>query len=264
MIIVKISGGLGNQLFQYAFGLFLENSSKEKVLFDVSFYKKNKERKLEIEILITDRKIEVGIFRKIFFKILNLYYQQENAFTFVDYEKVKSKKYLDGYWQNINYINPIETDLLKKISILNLNNSEIYSEKNSTSVHIRKADYVGNEDVNICDRTYFSKAMDLIKSKTGCKTFLIFSDDISEAKEMFLKNELKGCEIIFIEPQKENPARDMFSMSLCQNNIISNSTFSWWSAFLNNNDKKIVISPKVWNRKALNEINLIPKKYITL
>lgn len=265
MKIVKLQGGLGNQLFQYSFGKFLEYKLGEDIFFDISFYKKNKGRKLEIENLIKNKIVKTNLAQKITYKLFNLYYTQENSFSFLEAKNLKQKKYFDGYWQNISFIEPITKELLQEFEIFYLENYKINEDfRNTTSIHIRKTDYVNNDDVSICNEEYFINAINIIKNKTNCSTFLVFSDDIPASKEMFSKNNTNKDNLIFMETTINNPLNDLLLMSQCDNNIISNSTFSWWAAFLNKNLKKIVITPKIWHKKLKNEVNLIPETYIKL
>ena len=109
--------------------------------------------------------------------------------------------------------------------------------QNTCSIHVRRGDYLNlSEHHPLCDIEYYKDAMEHMPNDT---VYLVFSDDISWCKENFL-----GDNYIFIEDNSD--IFDLYLMSLCHNNIIANSSYSWWGAWLNNNKNKIVVSPKMW------------------
>jgi hypothetical protein len=105
------------------------------------------------------------------------------------------------------------------------------------SVHVRRTDYLGTGDYLIkLDEQYYKKAIAMFPDNK----IMVFSDDIEWCKQ---QDTFQGDRFVF---SRETPSRDMFLMSRCQNNIIANSTFSWWAAYLNKNNDKIVVGPKKW------------------
>jgi len=117
--------------------------------------------------------------------------------------------------------------------------------KNSCSIHIRRGDYTSNVNSNIhgtCSLEYYKKATEYMQNKYKDIYYYIFSDDITWVKE-----NLKLENAVYIESEEKRiPHEDIYLMSLCSNNIIANSSFSWWGTWLNNNLNKTVIAPKRW------------------
>jgi len=150
---------------------------------------------------------------------------------------------LVGYYQSDKYFNEYESiirelftpkkDILEKFK-------KSYSFEDSVSFHIRRTDYLGKMDYHpVQSLEYYDEGLKYIRSKKNIKKIYIFSDDIDWCKE-----NIKYENIIFIEGQLD--VEDMFLMSLCENNITANSSFSWWSSWLNTNEDKIVIAPEKW------------------
>lgn len=270
MIIVKIIGGLGNQLFQLATAIHLKKNGK-KVILDISSFKTYKLHggyQLDnFNHLIPNFKnsLFVKIF-KIFFKSLKyekLIYKNLNK-TFL-----KSKYlYVDGYFQNEKYFMESKkhiTDCLNK-SILIENNTfkrikEDIISNNRCSIHVRRGDYTNSKNIKIhglLNMKYYRDAVEIIKSK-GIQQFIVFSDDID-----WCKKNLKIPKInIIYSDFGFNQIEDLFLMSFCSSNIIANSSFSWWGAWLNQKPKKIVIAPKKW---LVNDssVDVVPKNWIKI
>jgi hypothetical protein len=276
--IVKISGGLGNQLFQYSFGRYLELNFGFKVIYDL--------RTIQNGSTFTNRLTLINDLIKNINYNDNKFYKNELIYRlrrklihdyFPDYSKIyvenvlkekvlkieelSKKKYFDGYWQTLKYVNSIENELR---SDLNFNESlvnlclidyNIISNSNSCSLHIRRGDYLLPHNKKIfaeCGIDYIQKSINYIMLKFPDTKFYVFSDDINWAKSI-----LKGDNYHFIDKYNNNPIADLFLMSTCKNNIISNSTFSWWGSWLNNNTNKMIICPKLWyNNSTLNKIHI--------
>lgn len=289
MVIVKIAGGLGNQLFQYAFGKYLEMIFKYDVKYDVQIDLNTKnftKRELDIEKLRIDLKLASPdeIKKYIFFKN-NVFWRLERKFSqlFPFFNKryivqdtahtiinnIFDNCYYDGYWQCYNYVDDVRDALLKEIKI----SENFYSKYSkmltdfenfdSVAIHIRRGDYI-NIKVNaklfeVCNMSYYNLAIKSIKDRFPNSVFYIFTQDTEWAKENFI-----GEEFHFVEGN--SAIDDMLLMSFCKHNIIANSTFSWWGAWLNKNPQKIVIAPKNWYNGDLNETtkDLIPAEWIRL
>jgi hypothetical protein len=168
---------------------------------------------------------------------------------------------LSGYFQTEKYFNHRVNEIKELFSPTEEQLKYIHNKygelKNTCSIHIRRGDYLtqpGNHP--ICSPQYYKES--ILKMPIGTK-FLVFSDDIPFCKQVFL-----GDSFIFIE--NELDYLDMYIMSMCDNNIIANSTFSWWGAWLNNNKNKIVIAPNVWfgYNKQLNTCDIIPSGWIKI
>lgn len=287
--IVKISGGIGNQLFQYSFGRYLEETFGMNVYYDIKTIQNNSKftnrqpiiKDLIPEITLYNKqyysldlfyRIKRKIVHDYFPKFTSMYVENISRNEIIDTKSSISKQYFDGHWQSLNYLNPIENIIRKEI-IFNDNLFELCKKdlikikyNNSCSIHLRRGDYLLPHNAKIfseCGINYFQEAIKYILNKSPDTIFFVFSDDIKWAKEIFI-----GPEYNFIDSYTSNPIADLFLMTNCNNNIISNSTFSWWASWLNVNPNKIIVSPKIWfNNELRNEIllqNLINTSHILI
>lgn len=288
MYIIWFSGGLGNQMFQYCLYHYL-SSEGYSVYADTSFFRKEEaheglmlpevfdiklnlmdEDKLDYLIGINSSKLmkifkRVPILRKIKF------YREKKPFSFD--EKMFNFKdvYLRGYWQSTKYIEKYESEIRNIFTFKKFRNRKniLFSKKiennNSVSIHVRRGDFFKNKKRiqrygNICTNSYYKKAINIIKHKINDPIFLVFSDDIDWAKQNFT-----GSNFIFVDWNKgKSSYRDMHLMSLCKHNIIANSTFSWWGAWLNKNENKVVITPSKMNNKHNDFSQLFPDDWIKI
>jgi len=280
MVIVKLYGGLGNQMFQYAVGRTLSLKNKDVLKFDLSWFDDtgddiNRPFKLSvfnIDINEADKervnKIVPGRIRR----ILGLYdhkeYIKEKHFNFdEDVINLKGGVYLDGYWQSWKYFSDVEDVIKEDFTLKNGFGEEsnkiadIIKNNNSVSLHVRRGDYVQNVKTNAyhgtCSMEYYKKAIEYIKNKVGDIKLFIFSDDIAWAKEQEL---FKGS--VFVSRSEIKDYEEMILMSLCEHNIVANSSFSWWGAWLNRNNNKIVIAPKRWFNIPKDTSDLIPNDWV--
>ncbi|WP_291066231.1 MULTISPECIES: alpha-1,2-fucosyltransferase [unclassified Empedobacter] len=289
MVIVNIIGGLGNQLFQYAFGKYLEKKMKYNVKFEVhtnrvgaNFTSRDLDiSKLNVQFPIAsqadikkykfwDKGVLWRIERKLAqknFLFSKRYIVQENAHSILKH--TPDNAYYDGYWQCYEYVDAVKEELLNEFSLpedFTVKHSEIldkFANNDSVAIHIRRGDYikikVNAELFEVCDMSYYNLAMKSIKDRFPNAVFYIFTQDTEWAKENFI-----GEEFHFVEGN--SAIDDMLLMSFCKHNIIANSTFSWWSAWLNRNPNKLIISPLKWYKGKMNiqTINLIPTKWIRI
>jgi hypothetical protein len=293
MIIIKLQGGLGNQMFQYAFASILAKKNNDCVLIDKSFFEL-----IEKKPGFTPREFDLAVFKKtnneatspaifLFYHLTFLdkikkkmgfnYPKIYNEPFFGFYEKaldLKSPVYINGYFQSYKYFIGKERFIKKIFSFpieeLDLQNKNILSnieKTNTISVHIRRGDYVNDRITQQfhgnCDLDYYLDAIAILASQHKTFTLLFFSDDSDWAKEQF---EYLPYPKLFIDHNKnENSWKDMCLMSSCNHNIIANSSFSWWAAWLNENLDKTVIAPKNWFKtKDLNIISLLPEEWIKI
>lgn len=261
MIIVRIIGGIGNQMFQYAYAKALEKSGK-KVRLDLSKIKCYKLHggyhlnKYNIDLKeansISTFLSKIGIPKTV--KEKNLFFDKN-----IDKNNIDKNAYLKGYFQTEKYFKEIRKTLLKQFTITKdksestkFYEQQITNSQNSCSIHVRRGDYISNKKTNsihgTCSLGYYKKAIATINKEQKSIQFYIFSDDILWTKKnLIVKN------AIYVD-HKCSPNEDMYLMSLCKNNIIANSSFSWWAAWLNKNQDKIVISPRQWFVKKENEV----------
>ena len=273
MIIVNIVGGLGNQMFQYSLGRSLTIKLNDNLKIDLRnflnfklhnnfeldkvfncFVDVAKKKDLDEVLSFQSNIFYQKILKRKIFKIF-----RKNNFIFEPYyhywENIKTLKkdlYLFGYWQSEKYFIDIEKTIRKDFTFkhpLSQQNSKIeeYIRKvNAVSLHSRRGDISirkKNNFIEPCDIDYYKNAIKIIKSKISKPIFFIFSDDISWIK----KNLSSHSEFVFIDHNSGDKSHnDLRLMSLCRHHIISNSTFSWWGAWLNSYEDKIIISPKKW------------------
>lgn len=298
MIILKLTGGLGNQMFEYAFARHLAILNNTDLKFDISDFEIDELRdyslgcfsldekfatKEEIELLANPqgtrkpRKFKKWNWKKFFHK--NKGYKKTHIYDgrLYGFEpsllKKKGDLYVDGYFQTPRYFNAV-AETIKKDFVLkapldgkNMELAERIKSSNSISVHIRRADYITIKqfyDVfGVCSVDYYNKCSSAIAKKVESPNFFVFSDEIEWAKE----NLKFDHPVEFISHNNDKPEEDLRLMSLCDHNIVANSTFSWWGAWLNDNKDKIVYAPKKWiaNPKKKYDIeNLVCKDWIKL
>lgn len=295
MIIVKLMGGLGNQMFQYAFAKHLALKHGVELKLDVSelgnksIDEKYSARDLELShlnIIPTLASVsEINAFAKskvlkaldLFylnmpFKMNNLYIKEPTFAFYKPALNVPSNCYLDGYWQSENYFVESRNHLLNDFSF----DSELSTEtkqlaeqiksSEAVSIHVRRGDYLSipqNQSIyEVCDSQYYLSAMDRISSINKNAVFYVFSDDPNWFKEQVKTTN----QINYVTHNVgSNSYQDLYLMSLCKHNIIANSSFSWWGAWLNKNSNKVVIAPKRWFKNNIKETkDLIPKTWIQL
>ncbi len=195
----------------------------------------------------------------------------ESGFPYTDLEsKVSDCGYLSGYWQSekyfMNYANEVR-ESFKFGSIINPENvkwTELISRVNSISIHVRRGDFISTKNVayhGACSVEYFTSATRYIMARISSPEFFVFSDDIEWAKA----NISPSAPCHFVSNNSgANSFNDMRLMSLCKHNIIANSSFSWWGAWLNANNSKIVIAPAKWFAADVDTCDLLPPSWVTL
>jgi hypothetical protein len=177
--------------------------------------------------------------------------------------------FLSGYWQTEKYFSSIRNLLLQEFSFKSAPDDEnkkvidLILAENSVSVHIRRGDYISNPTThryhNCCDESYYQRAMAEVCKQVSQPHFFVISDEPEWAQENF---KAPGEMSIIDLNHGERSYEDMRLMSLCKHNVIANSSFSWWGAWLNQNPEKIVIAPKHWfNFKKFKIRDLIPEQW---
>lgn len=268
-VIVRFKGGLGNQMFQYALYCKLKQLGKS-VKGDISYYSLYQDsmpfslemafpnisleyaEQEEVDYYLDKQrrrsfwnKVEGKVFKK------KRYYTSEKEEG--EFEKgifQVEKGLLDGYWQTEAYFPGVREELLKQFEFKVDDEKLLELEQNmpfkSVSLHVRRGDYLNNTELygNICNIEYYQTAIRYFCKELGEPIFYIFSDDIDWTKSIFKQ---ENC--IFIEKKLFKDCKDwydMFLMSRCRHNIIANSSFSWWGAWLNSNENHKVVAPKRW------------------
>lgn len=295
MIILKVIGGLGNQMFEIAFARVLSLEFDEKIYLDLSVYKKYKIRCFSVLNLkvsdfigyIEDTKLPIfkHLYLKLSQKIYHVYQKVVKLVTKSDrigkkpydiltkgglyynfdvyyYQTSKSNreiKCLYGYFQSEKYFEKykqqITEDLKVKIPPTDREKKLLEEIKscNAVGVSMRLGDdYVKSSLLNVCTEDFYYKGMDYIYNKNKDVVFYIFSDDIDRAKKQFKFK----YPVRYVDGFKDYESlRLMYS---CKNFVISNSSFSWWGAYLSSNPDKIIVAPSKWynNSKEKSDIYL--------
>jgi hypothetical protein len=254
-MIIRIVGGIGNQMFCYAFGYALAKSQKTTLKLDVTQYENEYFRsyKLDDFNLTFSKKVKFPYTENIFDKIrrqifirkkYNMIFEKKKAIGKI--HKNKKEIYLDGYWQNPIYFDKYADDICNQFKLKNTSKSlkefKLVADCESVSVHIRRGDYVGLGFS--LDTNYFKNAIIYLDKIVKIEKIFIFSDDVEWCKKNFKDlNRLIFVNDDFLLSDMEQ----LIAMSFCKHHIISNSTFSWWGAFLDRNNCGIVIRPANWD-----------------
>lgn len=273
-IIIRFKGGLGNQMFIYAFYCALKQKNPHAIFLFDTYNSRHQHQGFELlRIFPIQNKFNILFFKLYQFFIRN--YKDtfssvcQSKFCVYDpkYLKINAKSVLfDGFGQSEMYFNDISTLIKQKFifkeSLVNEKTKIILNEilsRNSISVHIRRGDYLFF-GVSMKERmNYYNDAINYIKQNVIDSFFIFFSDDPQWVTEHFSLDD--G---LVVNWNKENDCwQDMYLMSKCKHNIIANSTFSWWGAWLNDNPNKIVITPKVWF-DGENEEDIFPTSWIRI
>ncbi|KGK17398.1 alpha-1,2-fucosyltransferase [Vibrio navarrensis] len=268
MKIVKVVGGLGSQMFAYALYLSLKEKydKNEKIILNTSFYEKFKQHNgFELNDIfgisennneLADSIIEKRTFiHKLIYKLIfkeisaeskkyNFNEEVFNKGNIIYNQCWTSWKYFDGYESLIK-----ETFKFRElVEKENIEVAKIIESSNSVSIHVRRGDYLDSPGLKgLSPLWYYRESINYMNKKVENPSYFVFSDDISWCKENL------GLESAhYIDWNKKTKSfRDMQLMSMCKHNIIPNSSFSWWGAYLNKNREKIVITPERWGNLGL-------------
>jgi hypothetical protein len=294
MIISHLIGGLGNQMFQYAAGRALSLHINKRLIVDVQDFNQYKlhngyelERTFNINNKASLHQLEsvLGKWRS------NTYIRKKistkKSLSFLTGSKmivepqtsywnnlfdVNDNAYLVGYWQTEKYFKSIENVIRSDftfappISKINFEWATLIKRSNSVSIHIRRGDIASNHEAlafhGLCSIEYYERAICYMQNNIENPIFYVFSDDISWVKKSL---DFGSSDYHFVDNNigKES-YNDMRLMSLCRHNIIANSSFSWWGAWLNNNDNKLVITPEKWFLLNDDTLDITPSRWLKL
>ena len=286
-IIANIAGGLGNQMFQYAAAYALAQNKNFKLMLDISDFTKINNRTFQLKYffnitnsIATNKEVKSILGMRRFFLIRrilkkinkitpNLLIEEPYIFN-ERFLEVENSIYLQGYWQNYNYFLSYKKKLqnifkLKSLSSKDILFSDHYLKMNNlTSVHIRKGDYINKNNKNIFNQLgtkYYMDSISYIKNMVSKPFFFIFSDDYNWVKDNI---KLPHNEYILMDYSLDSLI-DFKLMSLCQHHIIANSTFSWWPAWLKDENRgDIVIAPKKWLNTNLEPKGMIMPSWVQI
>lgn len=288
MIVVKLIGGLGNQMFQYAYGLQLAKVYGEDICFDVSYYPPEKPLSLynlnvpvyplwdTVGIAAKERKSVISaqkrfrVHQKVFrivgrtdrtgHKLFIKHAKKGRLFNFDPYyyeipTTEKENKYLYGYFQGEQYFDACKEQLKQEFTVAQplSENAQAYLQQINTSkavaLHIRLGDYKNakNTDLDVCSLAYYRRAIAYISNHLDNYKLFVFTNDVQMASSMleFPEN------TVMVQGTKDY--EDFALMQQCSHFILSNSTFSWWAAYLADNLDKIITVPEKWRHSEKEE-----------
>jgi hypothetical protein len=265
MITVKLNGGLGNQMFQYAFGRSLAVQKKTNLLLDISNFDRDTKRSFLLhQYNIKAEAFKPNLINKITRKLKLTKIIGETTYK---PENIKENVLYDGYWQNEIYFKNLRPLLLNELSLKTETSSETKSwlskikKCESVSVHVRRGDYMEEKHkklFGVLEKDYYVNAINRMKKVIANPSFFLFSDDVNWCKE----NLSDITRLYYVSGNKIKITEELFLMSECNHNIIANSSFSWWGAWLNQSPNKIVITPKNWFvDKTKEPTNIVPSEW---
>lgn len=291
MLVVRIGGGLGNQMFQYAFARSLEIRHEKEVFLDIKSLETNKRNYELYRFTIKENYVDENKMKYFYaknFLVKSWYYLQgklernsglthrireKNRGFSPEYLNIKENAYFHGCWQSEKYFEDIKGTIREEFKFREKPNKKnlemikrIKADCFAVSLHVRRGDYVTDirnfEKHGICSVEYYLEAIQYMKNKIGENIHCyIFSDDMEWVKNFLPVN----CATTYVDYNKGDQSfEDIRLMSLCSHNIIANSTFSWWGAWLNRNPNKIVVAPKIWFSSESRCIDIIPEDWIKI
>lgn len=273
-VVVKLSGGLGNQMFQYAFGLAYSLRHNTRLKFYAQeLIERNEHNGLELDKVFNihlDLASEQDVLDLPVVKEPSIGYHHDIATT-------KQSAYFCGWWSSEKYFSDYSENVKKAFTWKDVHNSipvaQATQEYGICAIHFRRGDYLavaGTNQIFCClGEHYYKRAVERMIKNHHAKTFLVFSDAPEEAIEFFslLKRKLPvGTSIQFlVNDKKENSYLDMFLMTYCKGVIAANSSFSWWASKLNVNKNASVIMPRTWyTNAAIKTADIYPSGCIVL
>lgn len=296
MKFVAVTGGLGNQLFIYAFCLELRKRGYKSVLFkpysERSKYYGHQGYELKklfhidandgivsafCSLLLTLYTWMIKVFpvriRVYLYKLVGIYVVAVPE-NFIYYREVFSSKHhhelFRGTWQSEQFFSTVQAEIRASlqfdISLLSAKTCELVQQIktiNSVSIHIRRGDYLSNQYANgfagVCTPEYYTRSVEYMRHKVTEVQFYVFTDDPEWVNSYF---QLENA--IYVQHNTGADSwQDMYLMSRCKHNIIANSSFSWWGAWLNRNPEKIVIAPQKWWR-LFEKDDVVPLNWIRI
>lgn len=272
MKIVKIYGGLGNQMFQYAFARRLSSSLADEVFIDSSALEGDsvhngfelgrlfgiclpEAREEDVDRLsVRAEGLWNRLRRKYFTKRTHVidrkFGYQPELFD------LAGDRYFEGYWQSEKYFSGMSEEIRRAFEFeppLSERNVETLRSlrRPVASIHVRRGDYLKYPNLNICTDAYYARAIRAVSSASGIASFLVFSDDIPYCEA---KLDLGGARAVFVDWNRAGDSwQDMAMMASCDCHVIANSSFSWWGAWLDPKPSKRVLAPAVWNRREIQD-----------
>jgi len=282
VIVIRVQGGLGNQLFQYALGRALELAHHRSVRYDLSWFGNQKLRRYELDrfrtrvSLATAEQIERARQRPLLARALDAVRARIATTYRTGFDSAVLRTigpaYLGGYWQSERYFADISDQLRAELTVANApegrNAEQLHRilQEPTVSLHVRRGDYVADRRTNAFHGTasldYYRRALDRIGSIQADAHLLVFSDDIPWVRAN-LQTDFPITYVDWNGP--EQAYEDLRLMAACRHHIIANSSFSWWGAWLDPSSRKLVLAPERWySDPTVRTVDLIPKSWVTV
>lgn len=285
MVIIKLMGGLGNQMFQYALGRHFALKHQTQLKLDISYFSTQKKRNYELSVFNIEGAFaspeEIKTFsgrnpnhKETLFSLLfnhpKTYVRKREIKFYPHILSLPDNVYLDGYWQSEKYFKDI-ADIVRQEFTVKTPPSEKNREleqriaaAESVSIHFRRGDYVTEPTTHdyhgICGLEYYTQCIKLLAKKVSNLYLFVFSDDM----EWVRCNFKSSFPITYIDHNAGKAFEDLRLMTQCKHHIIANSSFSWWGAWLNPRHDKIVLAPQKWFKNPFCNRDIIPSHWIRL
>jgi len=287
MLYVQIKAGLGNQMFEYAFGRAASIEQNKPLSLDTSWYQNAAKKDTPRLFLLDKFNIQAKIatdpellkyntpLRKLYRKVIRRF-KYKRDYLYNPKEMRSTSSYFEGHWANEKYFKKYQDIIRNDLTLRNplspsanivLENIKSQKDCIAVSVHVRRGDCVTNQHAasfqGTVDTSYYDNSYSYLIQKFGAEklVFYIFSDDINWAKEHILKDKNST----YVSKPEIPDYEELHLMSICSHNIIANSSFSWWGAWLNQNPDKIVIAPKQWLKDTtFNTTDVCPPQWIRI
>jgi len=293
MIITKLVGGNGNQMFQYAAGLALARKHNTELLIDINylldkskrhFRHKNREYALDMfnisgRIAANEQIAHFTVPRKgnkyvyhIKKRISRNYHviKEEDLPSRERFKESPSDSYIEGYWENKQYFQDIEMEIRTEYTFKNRLPDqctpvmERIRIENAICVIFRRGDFVNHPVLDVVKLDFYYDALKVISERMDSARLFVFSDDISWCRENFKPQE-HDCEFVDQSLTGPNAEYYLHMITACNHYIIPNSTFAWWGAWLSESPGKVVIAPKKWWSGQAESINsIVPPEWIAI
>lgn len=288
MIITQLSGGLGNQMFQYAAGRRLAEIHNTQLKLDTSLLRNDPQRQFSLNcfrlvpefatqeekrLLTGDPGVGIGHYvfkiRRKFGICVPSYFAEPTIHFNPKVLELPNNIYMAGYWQSEMYFKDKESlirDAFKwELSNIDSDDYESIISTNSISIHVRRGDYVLNKSTNkthgVLPLDYYIKGVQYLTEKVGDPVFFVFTDD----PEWAVNNLKIGCPFKVVSRRGQSDQVDMRLMTLCKHHVIANSSFSWWGAWLGAGPSSIIVAPQKWfNTLSLSTVGRFPASWVLI
>jgi hypothetical protein len=297
MIIVNLKGGIGNQMFQYAFAYCVAKINRTDLSFDLRYLQERSAKKgyverkfylnlfgikpvsssawdlMRVGMLLGGYKFRYFVGRILDFLGVLVFFERNKAFDRRIYLNRAKNIYIDGYWQSEKYFLGFDDDIREifKFDQGKFNervgelSRRIKQSQYPVCMHVRRGDFVGTKEHDIVSADYYLRALKLLRDKVSDDLdIFIFSDDAEWCRNNFL-NISKNVSILSNDLPEESFFSDLYLMTMFSLFVIPNSTFAWWGAWLAPESKKIVVAPKVWSGvNGVKEVDILPESWIRI